>query len=135
MSGEEEREFREGVESDYRKSVLEMMESQNTVYSYGSRKAISLLAEIQKIFYSYQGNLTESNNNDIFVAYFILLATQIRYDVTGEVISPVYWYEINISDFSKHKEKYIRYNNQIVKELALNKELEICREKVKLSLS
>ncbi len=115
LTGKEERDFRTKVTSDFRRSFDEMRELQNKVCSYGSKEAIVLLAEMQKIVYSNQDKLAEGKGDDKLVAYFILLAGQIRYDVTGEAISPLYWYEININDFSKHKDKYKCYNNEIVK--------------------
>ncbi len=44
-----------------------MRELQNTVYSYGSKEAILFLAELQKIIYSNQDNLAESENDDMLV--------------------------------------------------------------------
>lgn len=88
------------------------------------KKAIHILATMQRNNYILveNANLTDDLKQKI-VVYYILLATQIRYDVTGVVINPMYWYEINITDFENHKEEYAKHNNDIVRNLSLNRKM------------
>lgn len=97
----------------------------NTIYSYGSINAIKIFALMQKENYdrfNQGGNL-----DDIYriSSMYVLLATQIKYDVTGIIVSPNSWFEMRITDYSSNMEKYKRANNKIVDELRLNSGLKI----------
>ena len=54
----------------------------NEIYSYGSEKAISLVALMQKENYIANGNVSKMNKFRVMSLY-VLLATQIKHDVTG----------------------------------------------------
>ncbi len=60
------------------------------------------------------------------MAFYVLLAIQIKSDVTGEVICPKFWYEINLTDFHNNVDNYkglMQANNKIVDELQLDKKM------------
>ena len=78
---------------------------------------------MQKQNYANMLEEVDTEAKNLLVAYYVLLATQIRYDVTGEVINPFFWYEINFTDFEKHREKYKKYNHSVVNKLGLNKKM------------
>ena len=59
------------------------------------------------------------------VCFYILLVTQIKYDVTGNAVSPDYWYRMKITDYEQNKFNFIDENNKIVKEMNLNPKFKI----------
>lgn len=92
----------------------------NTIYSYGSVDAIRIAAKMQNE--NYKAN--NDNNADIkfrIMAFYVLLATQVKFDVTGVITSPELWYQMRMSDYDLNKDTYIYANNQLVNELDLNK--------------
>ena len=58
----------------------------------------------------------------------VLLATQIKYDVTEIAICPQLWYEMRLTDYAKTKHNIIKSNNQIVSELKLKEEFKIIEQ-------
>ncbi len=105
LVGKAKHEYEEQVKKEYRDAIVQMKELYNTIYAYGSKKAIRILAELQKCNYK-SVNENDPDKSGKTVAYYILLATQIRFDVTGEVISPKLWYEINITDYEERGAVY-----------------------------
>ena len=59
------------------------------------------------------------------VCFYILLVTQLKYDVTGKTVSPYYWYRMKITDYEQNKFNFIDENNNIVKEMNLNPNFKI----------
>lgn len=96
----------------------------NEIYSYGSEKAISLVALMQKENYAANGDVNKMNKFRVMSSY-VLLATQIKYDVTGTYVNPEFWFKMRITDYEKNKQKIRNANNNLVKELDLSKELKI----------
>lgn len=90
----------------------------NTTYSYGSEKAIKLMSMMQSENYYLEANPSQGDTYRI-MAFYVLLATQIKYDVTEIAISPELWYRMKIKDYETQKENIINANNKIVKELNL----------------
>ena len=102
----------------------EYNELMTTIYAFGSYKAISIVSLLQKE--NLLGQL--ANNNYRMISFYVLLATQIKYDVTGIAISPNDWLNIKISDYNSNQqihEGFKRENNKLVRELDLNKKFEI----------
>lgn len=95
----------------------------NTIYSYGSEDAIKIASTMQKE--NYAVNSINKPNSSRLIALYVLLATQIKYDVTEIAICPQLWYEMRLTDYSKTKHNIIRSNNQIVSELKLKEEFKI----------
>ena len=55
------------------------------------------------------------------MSQYVLLATQIKYDVTGIAISADEWFMMRINNYDKNRD-VIKYEvNKLVKELKLNK--------------
>ena len=92
----------------------------NEVYAYGSENAIALISKIQKDNMFFGDNVADRNSYEL-IAMYILLATQIKYDVTGIVVSPEKWYEMRINDYEINREKMRLANNNVVKMFELNK--------------
>lgn len=96
----------------------------NEIYSYGSEKAISLVALMQKENYAANGDTSKMDKFRVMASY-VLLATQIKYDVTGKYVNPEFWFRMRITDFEKNRKEIGEANNKLVKELSLNDKLKI----------
>ena len=59
------------------------------------------------------------------ISLYTLLATQIKYDVTGIAVSPEFWLQMKLNDYSVSKSEFKKANNLIVKELNLKSEFKI----------
>lgn len=92
----------------------------NEVYAYGSENAIALISKIQKDNMFFGDNVADRNLYEL-IAMHILLATQIKYDVTGIIVSPEKWYEMRMNDYEINREKMRLANNNVVKMFELNK--------------
>lgn len=91
----------------------------NEIYSYGSEKAISLVALMQKENYATNGDASKMDKFRVMSLY-VLLATQIKFDVTGIYVNPELWFRMRITDYEKNRENVKTANNQLVKELGLS---------------
>lgn len=97
----------------------------NTIYSYGSQDCIRIVALMQKENYAI--NRKEKHKDDFrMIAVYVLLASQIKYDVTGILVSPEFWYQMRITDYEVHKDQFKQTNNKLVEDLHLRTELKIC---------
>lgn len=96
----------------------------NEIYSYGSEKAISLVALMQKENYAANGDISKMDKFRAMSLY-VLLATQIKFDVTGTYVNPEFWFRMRITDFEKNRDEIKTANNKLVKELDLDKKLNI----------
>lgn len=74
--------------------------------------------------YAAMGN-TEKMNKFRAMSSYVLLATQIKYDVTGTYVNPELWFRMGLTDFEKHKHNIIIENNKLVNELNLNSKMKI----------
>lgn len=99
-------------------------EIMNTIYSYGSEDAIRIVSTMQRENYAANGDKDKLDKYRL-ISLYVLLATQIKYDVTEIAVCPKLWYEMRITDFSKNKDEFKKSNNQLVKELKLNDEFKI----------
>ena len=90
----------------------------SSIFAYGSINAIRIIAYMQKKNYENIDN----DQRDYYkgIAIYVLAVVQIRYDITGEVVSPEYWYQLKITDYSANREKIKKANNELVKELKLD---------------
>ena len=93
----------------------------NEIYSYGSEKAITLVALMQKENYAANGGI----NRFRVMASYVLLATQIKFDVTGIYVNPELWFRMRITDYEKNRDEIKEANNKLVSELDLDKRLNI----------
>lgn len=86
----------ENIDNDNQKQVtLDMnlkrfKEIMNTIYSYGSERAIEIVSLMQKENYAANGNMADLDNYRM-ISEYVLLATQIKYDVTEISVSPELW--------------------------------------------
>ena len=70
------------TEKEKQDAALGMMKNIQKVIAYGSKDAVVIAASFQQ--YNYSGE----QNNFKMLAYFAILAAQLKYDITGEVIPP-----------------------------------------------
>lgn len=96
----------------------------NEIYSYGSEKVISLVAFMQKENYASNGDPNKMNRFRVMASY-VLLATQIKYDVTGIHVNPEFWFKMRITDYEINRNEIREANNRLVQELNLNKKMKI----------
>lgn len=87
-------------------------------FAYASKEAIMLVTNMQETNYLLSRNPDKVNKNDI-IAYYILLACQVKYDLTGIKINPEYWYRMRLTDYKTMKENLDKATNKIVRELQL----------------
>lgn len=87
------------------------------VLAYGSRDAIKIAATIQR-------NAYEQGKKNPIVLYSLLI-TQLKYDLTLEVISPEYWFLLKINDYERLKADIQKEINDNVRELGLNKKFKV----------
>lgn len=87
------------------------------VIAYGSNDAIKIAVSMQRNTYLH------GDKNPI--VFFSLLITQLKYDLTSEIISPESWFLLKINDYDKMKEDSQRQINEIVEELQLNKKFKV----------
>lgn len=110
-------------------TIEDFNEILTTIYTYGSDKAITITSLYQKE--NHMGAL--NNNQARMMSFYILMAIQIKYDVTGIAVSPEHWYNMKINDYSTNIEfrNNIQIeNNKLVKELKLNKKFKISEDKL-----
>ena len=102
-------------------SFKEMM---NSIYSYGSERAISLVALMQEENYAANGDPSELDKFRVMSLY-VLLATQIKFDVTGTYVNPEQWFKMRLTDYDKNRDEIRKANNKLVDELELNIKMKI----------
>ena len=96
----------------------------NTIYSYGSEEAIEIVSLMQKENYIANGN-TGCLDEYRMISEYVLLATQIKYDVTEISVSPELWFQMRLTDYATNKERFKDANNRLIDELNLRTEFRI----------
>lgn len=83
------------------------------------------MALMQKENYAAGGNPDKMNKFRAMSSY-VLLATQIKFDVTGTYVNPELWFRMRLTDFEENREDIKKENNKLVDEFNLN-----CKMKIK----
>ena len=103
-----------------------LLEKQNNlyfkVYAYGSPSSLHILSSMQSKNYQANMNSIVSVNAHRLICYYVLLASQLRMDVTGETVNPEEWFKMKFSDYHKTKSLFADANNQLVTELNPSKD-------------
>ena len=103
-----------------------LLEKQNNlyfkVYAYGSPSSLHILSSMQSENYQANMNSIVSVNAHRLICYYVLLASQLRMDVTGETVNPEEWFKMKFSDYHKTKSLFADANNQLVTELNPSKD-------------
>ena len=79
---------------------------------------------MQKENYASNGDPNKMNRFRVMASY-VLLATQIKYDVTGIHVNPEFWFKMRITDYEINRNEIREANNRLVQELNLNKKMKI----------
>ena len=90
------------------------------IISYGSADAIKIVVDLQQKVYSNE--LQEKENKLYGLVYYSLLICQIKFDLSSEVISPLTWLEIKLTDYKEYKDTLVKFSNDLVRRLKLNKQ-------------
>ena len=102
-------------------NIVEWGKKITNIISYGSTDAIKIITYLQTNLYEYKDNPLPKDENAVFMlTTYSLLITQIKYDLTGEILPPLTYLKIRITDFNKLENEYYIKNNEIVDELNLN---------------
>lgn len=96
----------------------------NTIYAYGSETAIKIVSKMQSENYIAKDNPTQEQKVKA-IAYMILLATQVKKDVTTIVVNPKYWLQMRLTDYNVNYEEIDKAINLVIDELELDKNFRI----------
>lgn len=88
------------------------------VLAYGSKDAVKIVIEMQRLSYSLKNARQEEKY--IIIAAFSLLITQLKYDLTSEIISPESWFMLKMTDYTQIQNVVREDINVLVKKLSLN---------------
>ena len=75
----------------------------NKIYLFGTIEAVRIVAYIRKL-----------EKQQYIISLVALLISQIRYDLTSKIINPIYWPEINLTDFSKYRDEHNEYLKKLL---------------------
>ena len=87
----------------------------NSIHSYGSDIVVSIVADMQNKLY----NKEFEKNGIALIAYYAIIITQIKFEITGIKVSPILWAKINLNDYNKQEKKLKESMNEIIKEYNL----------------
>ncbi len=85
------------------------------VLSYGSADAVKIACCVQQAAYKNDGSYK-------LIAGYSLLITQLKYDLTGQIISPESYFQLKLRDYVDQRKEVIKFINLIVKKLNLKKD-------------
>lgn len=93
------------------------------VLSYGSAHAIAIVIGLQELSYR---RVEEGRDFGIkLMALFCLLITQLKYDLTDEVVSPDCWMRMRLNDFDSSEKQMRELLNHYVEKLGLERKFKI----------
>ena len=98
--------------SDYEKLMTR-------IFAYCSKDSVTIAVEIQQTFYKI--NKTNEDFGQYLLVLFALLITQLKYEISDEIISPESWFKLKINDYETAREPFVDKINQTIKNLDLNK--------------
>ncbi len=104
-------------EEDKNEIASEMMKAIQKVVAYGSKDAVVIAASFQENNYA---GAPDSFRN---LAYYAILAAQLKYDITGEVIAPELFFKFYLNDYAKNETAIKIAIDELVEELKLNDRL------------
>ena len=85
--------------------IEEYTELLSLIYSYCSEKAILITTEFQRLNYEIarKGDKVSKEERYKPLALLTLLITQIKYDLTMEIVNPELWFIMKINDYQTSK--------------------------------
>ena len=106
------------TKSNEQANLKSFQEIMSLTFAYGSKEAIMIVSSMQETNYLLAKEPDKVDKNKM-IAYYILLACQVKYDLTGIKINPEYWYRMRMTDYKAMKENLDKATNKIVDELQL----------------
>ena len=100
-------------------SASEYEKLMTKIFAYCSKDSVTLAVEIQQTFYKI--NKTNEDYGQYLLVLFALLITQLKYEISDEIISPESWYKLKITDYETSRDTMVDEINQTIKNLDLNK--------------
>lgn len=97
------------MDSDSGQKMLKELERKTIMY--GSPRTVYTLAAMQYFIYS------KENNSYKLMMYMATIACSLKKDFTGYEINPISLIEIKITDFDDYSDKFIKYQEEIQKEV------------------
>lgn len=88
------------------------------IFAYGSKEAVILATEIQQIYYKIAK--TGDDYGRKLLILFSILISQLKYDISDEIISPESWLRLKINDYDDVKNEMKTEINEVISELDLN---------------
>lgn len=103
-------------DSKVKKSVENLKNVENKILAHGSAKAIDICCCAQQ-------NVYKGGSPAKTLAILSLLICQLRYDLSGEVLSYESWFKMKLNDYddAKMKKEIAVYAAEVVKKMKLNK--------------
>lgn len=93
------------------------------ILAYGSADAVKIATEIQQT--SFRSTQTGEDCGKRLLILYALLITQLKYDISDEIISPESWFRLKINDYETTRNDVIQKINEYVDVLKLNKKFHI----------
>lgn len=90
------------------------------VLAYGSEAAVKIAITMQRLSYSSE-NMTQEERYGILAAYALLI-TQLKYDLTSEVISPESWFKLRMKDYDTIEITMKTQINKLIQLLDINQD-------------
>ncbi|WP_026491137.1 hypothetical protein [Butyrivibrio sp. XPD2002] len=91
------------------------------VLAYGSNDAIKIAIKMQRMSYEYESQNVKERNYLPILASFSLLITQLKYDMTYEIVSPESWCKLRLKDYnSALQADFKKQVNSLVEEVGLS---------------
>lgn len=106
---------------------MHMKKILSRIIAYGSADAVKLAIVVQKCAYEKERQILQAGGDDgtRTLAAYALLITQLKFDLTSEVIPATSWFQIKIKDYEKIQNKTETAINALVDELGLNSKFKI----------
>lgn len=89
------------------------------VLAYGSSQAVKIAIKMQRMSYDSTSASRLDDRLPMFAAYSLLI-TQLKFDLTSEIIPPESWFQLRMNDYEKIQTKMRKSINYLIKELDLN---------------
>lgn len=109
---------RKSNSSHLEKIIIKM---RKLIYTYGSLETIRIYSLICEEHFIHLANKDENVKDSILIYLYPLLLSQIKFDATGEYVSPDYWYKMTITDYQEIRDSLKNHNNSLIRRLNLNR--------------
>lgn len=94
------------------------------VLAYGSESTVKIAIKLQQLSYTLSDESDKTERLSV-LALYALLITQLKYDLTSEIISPESWFHLMIKDYNETQPQMKKNINDIVNELGLLKSFRV----------